>query len=68
MSGYKDSLYWASDDEIAAYRERQQQGSVPASESEPEPLYTSYGQPCEGERVYLDVRASKPAKIDGWEI
>ena len=68
MSGYKDSMYWASDEEIAAYRERQQRAAQPANE--PEPIYKSYSYCRRGERVYVDIRQeqSQPVKLDGFSI
>jgi len=70
MSGYKDSAYWASDDEIAAHRERQQQASESASEpaSQPAPVYISHLDYQEGARVLVDVQAFTPRKIDGWDV
>jgi hypothetical protein len=70
MSGYKDSMYWASDEEIAAYRERQRKASESASEpvSKPEPAYTPHRSVREGEREYVSVRQCQPVTIDGWDV
>ena len=63
-------MYWASDDEIAAYRERQQQASKSASEPtiKPEPTYAPHCYVREGERVYVAVRVCQPVKLDGFDI
>lgn len=70
MSGYRDSMYWASDEEIAAYRDRQPTPSEPAREpaSQQEPTYTPHRFVREGVRVFVDVQACKPVKIDGFDI
>lgn len=67
-------MYWASDDEIAAYRERQQQVSEMANEpasqpaAKPTQAYTPHRSIREGERVYVTVRQCTPVKIDGFDI
>ena len=65
-SGYKDSMYWASEEEIAAYYERQKKAAQEAKREEP--AYTSYRLHRQGERVYVDVRESEPVKVDGFSI
>ena len=66
MSGYRDSMFWASDDEIAAYRERQAKASTPANEQEP--VYTSFSYDDEDAQVYVDIREAKPVTLDGFSI
>jgi len=66
-SGYKDSMFWASEEEIAAYRERQEKAAQQASKEWP--VYTSHTYRRKGERVYVDVRKSGPAvKLNGFSI
>ena len=65
-SGYKDSMYWASDEEIAAYRERERKAAQEAKKAEP--AYTSHSFRRKGERVYMDVRESQPVKLNGFSI
>jgi len=67
-------VYYGSDPELkqlvndpcSAYGSHQESEDDP--ESEPAPAYTSYTEHREGERIYLDVRESKPVKLDGFDI
>jgi hypothetical protein len=72
MSGYKDRMYWASSEEIAAYLEREPQSKTqtPANgEANATPHYESFSyRDEEGNQVSVAIQKSKPETYHGMDI
>lgn len=67
MSGYKDSMYWASPDEVAEWRKRQD--TQTQDESPADDGFVSYEyRDNDGHQVSGCIRPFEPFVLDGFLI